>query len=94
VEKNTLNAATGQFTTAKTSSCANVSSIDSRAEKICGWDGGHPGLTVGNLVSCTTIQNAHKVGCARKLTFYIMCLSHVQLLGGQYRCGLEWHGRQ
>jgi len=40
---------TGQFTTAKTSGCANVSSNSSRAEKACGWDGGHSGLTVGNF---------------------------------------------
>jgi len=36
----------GQFTTVKTSGCLNVSSNSSRAEKACGWDGGHPGLTV------------------------------------------------
>jgi len=47
----TRNATTELFATAKTSSCANVSSNSSWAEKlgICGWDGGHPGLTVWSL---------------------------------------------
>jgi len=35
----------GQFTTAKASDCANVSSNSSRAEKACGWYGGHPRFT-------------------------------------------------
>jgi len=38
---------TEQFTTAKTSGCANVSSNSSRAEKVCGWDGGNPGFAAG-----------------------------------------------
>jgi len=30
---------TGQFTTTKTSGCANILSNSSRAEKSCSWDG-------------------------------------------------------
>jgi len=41
---------TGQFTTAKTSGCANVSLNSTRAVKVCRWDGGHPGLTVWNVL--------------------------------------------
>ena len=67
---NTLNATTGQFTTAKTSGCANVSSNSSRAEKVCSWLSGHPGLTVWNLPNCTRIETAHKV---RKKTFVFSC---------------------
>jgi len=54
---------TGQFTTAKTSNCSNVSSSSSRAEKACGWDGGHPGLTMWNL-----LRKCAK--CARKLLYF------------------------
>jgi len=35
----------GQFTILKYG-WANVSTNSSRVEKVCGWDGGHPGLTV------------------------------------------------
>jgi len=31
--------------------CATVSSNSSRAEKVCGWDGRHPGLTVTSLLN-------------------------------------------
>jgi len=48
---------TGQFTIAITSGCANASSNSSRAEKICGWDGGHPGFTAGfSNSSCSYSQ--------------------------------------
>ena len=30
-------------------------------QKVCGWDGGHPGLTVWNLLNYTRIENAHEV---------------------------------
>ena len=81
-----LNATTGMFTTAKTSGCANVSPNSSRAEKVCGWDGGHPGLTVWNLLNYTKIENAHKV---RMKTFvFHYGLLYVQRLGGQKRYGL------
>jgi len=43
----------------------------SQAEKVCGWDGGHPGLTVLNLLNYTRIENAHQV---RKKTFvFLLC---------------------
>ena len=38
---------------------------------------------------CTRSENAHKVRYARKLSFLIMWLLHVQLLGVQKRYGLE-----
>jgi len=50
VEQNKLNTATGQFTTAETSGCANVSTNNRLAEKVCGWDSGQPGLSVRNLL--------------------------------------------
>jgi len=34
--------------------------------RLCGCNGGHPGLTVWNLLNYTGIENAHK---ARKKTF-------------------------
>jgi len=30
-------------------------------QKVCGWDGGHPGLTVWNLLNNTRIENAHEL---------------------------------
>jgi len=77
---------TGQFTTAKTSGCANVSSSSSRAKKACEWDGGHPGLTIWNLLNYTRIENAKM----RKARVFIMWLWYVQLLGEQNRYELEW----
>ena len=57
-------------------------------QEVCGGDGGHPGLTVWNLLSYTRIKNAHEV---RKKTFvFIMWLLHVQIVGGQNRYRLVW----
>jgi len=42
----TLNGTTRQFTTVKTSTCANVLSNGGRAEKVCGWNGENPRLTL------------------------------------------------
>ena len=36
------------------------------------------------------MENAQKVGYARKLSFFIMRLSYVQILGGQNRYELLW----
>ena len=74
-------------TTAKTSGCANVSPNSSRAEKVWGWDGGHPWLTVWNFLNYTRIEYANWV---RKITFFIMWLLYVQLLVGQNSYGLVW----
>ena len=71
VERNIFNTMTGQFTTAKTSGCANVWSNSSRACKACGWDGGHLGLTVWNLLSCTRIENAHKIFKKTFVLYYV-----------------------
>jgi len=30
-------------------------------QKVCGWDGGHPGSTVRNLLNYTRIENEHEV---------------------------------
>jgi len=35
-------------------------------QKVCCWDGGHPGLAVWNFLNYTRIENAHKL---RKKTF-------------------------
>jgi len=51
---------TWQVINAKTSGCADVSSNSCRAEKVCGRDGRHPGLTVRNLLNYTGIENEHK----------------------------------
>jgi len=74
VEWNTLNATKGQFTTAKASSCANLSSNSSWAEKICGWNGGHTDLTVWNLLNCTRIENAHIVQKKALIFYYVAVL--------------------
>jgi len=56
--------------------------VEQRSYTLCGWDGGHPGLTVLKLAepAYTRIKNAHKV---RKKTFIFavfMWLLYVQLL--------------
>ena len=38
--------------------------------KVSGWDGGHPGLTVGNLVNYTKIENTDEVG---KKPLFLLC---------------------
>jgi len=47
-EKNALNAASAQFTTAKYKA-ARMSRRIAVDQKVCGGDGGNPGLTVCNL---------------------------------------------
>jgi len=69
---------TGQFTTAKTSGCANVLLNRSRAEKVYSWYGGHPGLTVWNLLKYTQELKIH-IKYAKKTLFFIMWLLYVQL---------------
>jgi len=44
----------------------DVSLNSSQEEKVCGCDGGHPGVTVWNLLNYTGIENVHK---ARMKTF-------------------------
>ena len=39
-------------------------------QNVCRWDGGHPGLTVWNLLNYTRIENERKV---RKKTVVILC---------------------
>jgi len=86
-EWNTLSATSVQFTTAKTPGCANISSNSRWAEKVCGWHGGHPGLTVWNLLKL------HKnCGCAWSTQayfqfFYVAVIYTVQLLRGKNRYG-------
>jgi len=58
---------TAQFTTAKTSGWANVSSNRySQAKKVCGWNDANPGLPDRNLLNYTRIENSHET---RKKTF-------------------------
>ena len=81
--------------TAKTSGSANVSSNSSRAEKVCGHDGRHPGLTVWNFRNYTRIENAHEV---RKKTsvFYNVDLSLCITTGGREQTGTpeQQYGRR
>jgi len=79
------------FTTEKTSGCANVWSNSSRAERVCGWDGGHPGFAVWKLLNYTRIENTHKV--RKKTFFFIIWLLYIKLLGGQNRQGRRSSGR-
>jgi len=52
-----------QFTTAKTSGGANVSSNrSSRAQKVRGWNSAHLGLQDRNLLNYTRIENAQECG--------------------------------
>ena len=55
----------GQLTTAKYK-LARMSRRIAVDQNVFAWDGGHPGLTVWNLLNYTRIENAHKV---RKKTF-------------------------
>jgi len=67
--------------------CANVSSNSTRAEKVCGWDGGHlVGLTVWNLQNYTRIEKAHKI--RKKTRFFIMWPFNMQPLGHRTDTGL------
>jgi len=50
-------------------------------QKVCGWDGGHPGLTVWNLI--TTQELRMRMKYARKFSFFVMFLLYVQLLRGE-----------
>ena len=50
-------------------------------EKVYGWDDGHPGLTVWNLLNYTRIENVHEV--CKKFSFSVMWLLYVQLLRGE-----------
>ena len=51
-------------------------------QKVCGWDGGHPGLTaVWNLLNHTRNKNARKV--RKKIYVFIMWLWYVQLIRGE-----------
>jgi len=50
-------------------------------QKVCGLDGGHPGLTVWNLLNYTRIEDVHK---ARKKIFvfhYVAVICRLPLLG-------------
>jgi len=59
------------------SGCTYVSSNSSWAEKVCGWDDRHPGLTAWNLLNNTRIENGREV----RILYVIL---YVQLvLGGQ-----------
>jgi len=40
-------------------------------QNVCAWDGGHPGLTVWNLLNYKRIETAHKV---RKKTSVFYCV--------------------
>jgi len=52
--------------------------------KVCGWDGGHPGLTVWNLQ--ITQELSMRIKYARKFSFFIMLLLlYVQLLSKKNR---------
>ena len=42
-------------------------------QKVCGWDGGHPGLTFWNLLNYTWIENAHEV-CKNVFVFYYVAV--------------------
>jgi len=66
----------------KTSGCANVAS-NSRAEKACGWDGGHPGWQYEAYL--TTLELRLCIKYARKHSFFIMRLLYVQIMGVRYR---------
>jgi len=56
-------------------------------QKVCGWDGGHPELTVGNL---QTTQLRMRIMYPRKFSFLVMWLLNVKLLKGKNRYGLVW----
>jgi len=49
-------------------------------QKVCGWDGGHPGLTALNLLNYTIIEKAHEV---RKKIFVFCYVAFLQLLRGE-----------
>ena len=51
-------------------------------QKVCGRDGGHPGLAaVWNLLNHTRIKNAHEV--RKKMYVFIVWLLYVELLRGE-----------
>jgi len=51
-------------------------------QKVCGWDGGHPGLTaIWNLLYRTRIKNVHEV--CKKIYVFVMWLLYVQSLKGE-----------
>ena len=76
---------TEQFITAKIQSCANVSSHSNRAEKVCGWDVGHPGLTVWNLINYTRIENAHEVRKKIFVFYYVVVICTITEGKKRYR---------
>ena len=57
-------------------------------QKVCGWNGGHPGLTVWNLQ--TTHELRMRINYARKIFVFFMWLLCVQLLRRKNRYGLVW----
>ena len=52
-------------------------------QKVCGWDDGHPGLTVWNLQ--ITQELSMRIKYARKFSFFISLLLYVQLLSKKNR---------
>jgi len=52
-------------------------------QNVCGWDGGHPGLAVANLLNYTRIENVHEI--RKKTSSFIMWLLYLQLPGGHNR---------
>jgi len=89
VEWNTLNAATGKSTTARTSSCANVSSIYSRAEKICGWDGGHQGWQLETLSAAQQFRMRIKQATEENLRFLLYVCYMYNYWGDSTDAGLS-----
>jgi len=78
----------GQFTNLK-NGCANVSSNNSRAEKVCGcrlvwWTPRVDSLKLSEL-AYTRIENAYKVHKKSFVLTVFTWLLYVQLLGGQNR---------
>ena len=74
--------------------CSHVQSDSGRAEKVCGWNGGHPGLTVTtlhkNCTQKTTQELRLRMKYARKLLFFYYVAVISTSTGGQNRHKLVW----
>jgi len=82
---------TGQFTIAQLQKhqAARLSRRIAVDQKVCGWDGRHPGLTVWNLLNCTRIEYVQYIQQASQENFRFYYLAVICInTGGQNRYGL------
>jgi len=57
-------------------------------QNVCDWDGGHPGLTVWNLLNYTRIENAHEVRKEIYVFYYMAVICTITKAKKRY--GVVW----